>query len=262
MNLFGFCNLSVVPCRREPSDKSEMVTQLLFGEHFEILEEHKNWVYISSAIDGYKSWIDRKQYLPISQETFDKLGSESHSRTSDIVGIITETTANTSFPVPIGSRLPFLKGKEKEFSVESKSYSFDGSVTTPGAKPKRSSIVEDSFIYLNAPYLWGGRTPFGIDCSGFTQMVYRLNGMKLQRDASMQVEQGETLDFPEEAKPGDLAFFDNEEGAITHVGIVLPDMKIIHASGRVHIDKLDHLGIYSEEKRNYTHNLRILKTLL
>jgi len=259
MNMFGFCNLSVVPCRREPSDKSEMTTQLLFGEHFEILEEHKSWIYICSAIDGYKSWIDRKQYLPVSKETFDKLSGAAYSRTSDIVGVITEATENISFPVTIGSRLPFIHGKE--FAIEKKKYSFQGSVTTPGAKPKRAKIVEDSFIYLNTPYLWGGRTPFGIDCSGFTQMVYRLSGIKLFRDASQQVEQGETLDFPEEAKPGDLAFFDNEDGAITHVGIVLTDMQIIHASGKVHIDKLDHLGIFNEERKNYTHNLRILKTL-
>ncbi len=260
MNLFGFCNLSVVPCRREPSDKSEMITQLLFGEHFEVLEEHKNWVYINSAIDGYKSWIDRKQFLPISKDTFEQLYSSGYSCSSDLVGMITETTDNISLPVTIGARLPITKGKE--FTIENKKYTFQGSVTTPGAKPRRSSIVEDSFIFLNSPYLWGGRSPFGIDCSGFAQLVYLLNGIKLHRDASQQVEQGETLDFPEEAKPGDLAFFDNEEGAITHVGIVLPDMQIIHASGRVHIDKLDHLGIFSEERRNYTHNLRILKTLL
>ena len=259
MNLFGFCNLSVVPCRREPSDKSEMTTQLLFGEHFEILEEHKSWVYINSAIDGYKSWIDHKQYLPISKETFDQLTATAHSHTSDIVGVVTETTENISFPVTIGSRLPFTKGKE--FNIEKKKYNFQGSIAPSAAKPKRAKIVEDCFIYLNTPYLWGGRTPFGIDCSGFAQMVYRLNGIKLSRDASQQVEQGEPLDFPEEAKPGDLAFFDNEDGAITHVGIVLPDMQIIHASGRVHIDKLDHIGIFSEERRNYTHNLRILKTL-
>jgi len=260
MNLFGFCNLSVVPCRREPSDKSEMITQLLFGEHFEILEEHKNWVYISSSIDGYKSWIDQKQYLPISKETFDQLNSSASSRTSDIVGVITETTENISFPITIGSCLPLIKGKD--FTIEKKKYNFQGSIISSAIKPKRAKIVEDSFTYLNTPYLWGGRTPFGIDCSGFTQMVYRLNGIRLLRDASLQVEQGESLDFPEEAKPGDLAFFDNEDGAITHVGIVLPDMQIIHASGRVHIDKLDHIGIFSEEKRNYTHNLRILKTLL
>ena len=259
MNLFGFCNLSVVPCRTEPSDKSEMTTQLLFGEHFEILEEHKSWVYIVSAIDGYKSWIDRKQYLPISKETFDKLSAEEYSRTSDIVGVISETTENISFPVTIGSRLPLLKGKE--FSIEKKKYNFQGSTTNPGAKPRRAKIVEDSFIYLNTPYLWGGRTPFGIDCSGFTQMIYGLSGIKLSRDASQQVEHGEALDFPEEAQPGDLAFFDNAEGAITHVGIVLPDMQIIHSSGKVHIDKWDHIGIFSAERKIYTHNLRVLKTL-
>lgn len=259
MGAFGFCNLSIVPCRREPSDKSEMTTQLLFGEHFEILEEHKSWTYIKSAIDSYQSWIDRKQYLPISKETFDQLNSREYSHSSDLVGIITEGTENLSFPIAIGSRLLSTTGKE--FTIEKKTYHFQGSTITPGTKPRRAKILEDAFTYLNTPYLWGGRTPFGIDCSGFAQVVYSLNGIKLMRDASQQVTQGETLDFPEEARPGDLAFFDNEEGAITHVGIVLPDMQIIHASGRVHIDKLDHIGIFSEEKRNYTHNLRILKTL-
>jgi len=256
MNLFGFCNLSIVPCRREPSDKSEMTTQLLFGEHFEILEEHKSWVYVNSAIDGYKSWIDRKQYLPISKETFTQLSKEAYSRTSDMVGIITETTGDISFPITIGS---IIQGKE--FAIENKKYSYQGSINSPGVKPKRSKIVEDSFTYMNTPYLWGGRTPFGIDCSGFVQMIYSLNGIKLPRDASEQVEQGESLDFPEEAKPGDVAFFDNEDGAIVHVGIVLPDMQIIHSSGKVHIDRLDHLGIFSEERKIYTHNLRILKTM-
>src|SRR5580658_25877 len=129
MNLFGFCNLSVVPCRREPSDRSEMTTQLLFGEHFEILEEHKSWVYISSAIDGYKSWIDRKQYLPVSNETFQLLSNADHSHSADIAGLLTETTENISFPILLGSSLPFIKSKG--FTIEKKEYKFKGTLIKP-----------------------------------------------------------------------------------------------------------------------------------
>ena len=259
MNSFGFCDLSIIPCRKDASDKSEMVTQLLFGEYFEALEEYKNWLRIRSGVDSYEGWIDRKQYLPVSKETYQALKKATPSYTADVVGIVTDISENVSFPVTLGCMLPFIKGKE--FAVEKKKYMYEGNRVTPSGKIKRTGIVEDAFTFLNAPYLWGGRTPFGTDCSGFTQMIYRLNGMTIKRDASQQVESGEALSFPEEAQPGDLAFFDNEEGRVTHVGIMLEDMQIIHASGKVHVDKFDHLGIYNTEKKIYTHNLRVLKKM-
>lgn len=236
-----------------------MVTQLLFGEYFEVLEEYKSWVRIRSGIDEYEGWIDRKQYLPTSKETYQSLKKQEPSYTGDIVGVITDVAEDISFPVTIGCLLPFRKGKE--YFVEKKKYAYQGNVVSPPGKIKRADLVEDAFTFLNAPYLWGGKSPLGIDCSGFTQMVYRLNGMHLKRDASQQVEQGEALSFIEEAHPGDLAFFDNEEGRIVHVGIVLENNQIIHASGKVHVDKFDHVGIYNEEKKIYTHNLRVLKKM-
>jgi len=117
-------------------------------------------------------------------------------------------------------------------------------------------------MYLNAPYLWGGRSPFGIDCSGFTQVIYKLNGFKLPRDASQQATIGETLSFIEESESGDLAFFDNEEGNIIHVGIMLENNNIIHASGKVRIDKIDHQGIFNSETNTYSHRLRLIKKIL
>jgi gamma-D-glutamyl-L-lysine dipeptidyl-peptidase len=115
---------------------------------------------------------------------------------------------------------------------------------------------------LNSPYLWGGKTPFGIDCSGFTQMAYKLAGIKLRRDAWQQAEQGHTINLLEETEPGDLAFFDNDEGNIVHVGIILRDHKIIHAAGKVRIDSIDHYGINNKELKKYTHKLRLIKRMV
>ena len=126
----------------------------------------------------------------------------------------------------------------------------------------RESIVEDALGFLNAPYLWGGRSFFGIDCSGFTQIIYKINGIKLPRDAYQQVECGEALDFVEEAKGGDLAFFENENGDIIHVGIMLDDQKIIHAHGKVRIDELDSIGVFNKEQNKHTHKLRIIKRIV
>ena len=123
-------------------------------------------------------------------------------------------------------------------------------------------MIETAYLFLNAPYLWGGKTIFGIDCSGFTQMVYKLNGHQLLRDASQQATQGDPLSFIEESEPGDLAFFDNEEGLITHVGIMLKDNHIIHASGKVRVDRIDHTGIYNNELRTHTHKLRVIKRII
>ena len=122
--------------------------------------------------------------------------------------------------------------------------------------------MKTAFLYVNAPYLWGGRTPFGIDCSGFTQMVYKINGYKLLRDAAQQATQGEALSFIEESQPGDLAFFDNSDGQIVHVGIIMKDNYIIHAHGKVRIDRLDQTGIYNVETNKYTHKLRVIKKII
>ncbi len=257
---FGVCNLSTVPCRKEPSDKSEMVTQLLFGEHFSILEVQGNWCCILLAYDGYECWIDKKQFLPIEQHTFDILDSTEIYHTNELVQIITDKKTGTLFPIVIGSALPnFDNG---ECIIENQGYDYDGAYITGLLPFTKIGILETAMMFLNSPYLWGGKTPFGIDCSGFTQIVYKLNGIKLKRDAYQQAEQGESLSFVEEAEPGDLAFFDNEEGRIVHVGIVMENNKIIHASGKVRIDGFDHQGIYNNDKKDYSHRLRLLKRIV
>ena len=150
----------------------------------------------------------------------------------------------------------FLENEE----INTSKYSFEG-LKVCGEKPK-SELVKTAFMYLNAPYLWGGKSPFGIDCSGFTQMIYKLNGYHLLRDASQQATQGEPLSFIEESEPGDLAFFDNDEGNIIHVGIMMENNYIIHASGKVRIDRLDHLGIYNADVNRHTHKLRVIKKII
>lgn len=253
--MFAICNLSSIPLRIEPNDRSEIVSQVLFGEHFEVLDKVNQWSKIKLHYDNYEGWVDSKQYQIISKENYDTLCKEAIILNSDLVEYI--SAPNTILiPITLGASLSFLNHND----INIHNYEFEG-LKASGIKPK-SSIVDTAYMYLNAPYLWGGKTPFGIDCSGFTQMVYKLNGYKLLRDASQQATQGEVLSFIEESEPGDLAFFDNEEGKIIHVGIMLKDNYIIHASGKVRIDRLDHLGIYNSEINRHTHRLRVIKKII
>lgn len=258
--MYGICNLSIVPCRKEPSDRSEMVTQLLFGEHFHILEVADSWCRIKIAYDNYECWIDKKQFLPIEQHTYDILNSTDDYCSNDLVQIISDDKTSMLFPIVIGSTLPNFD--ISECVIGNQSYTYEGAHITGHLPFSKIGILETAMMYLNTPYLWGGKTPFGIDCSGFTQMVFKLNGIKLKRDAYQQAEQGEILSFVEEAEPGDLAFFDNEEGKIVHVGIVIDDNKIIHASGKVRVDGFDHQGIFNNDKKDYSHRLRLLKRIV
>jgi hypothetical protein len=253
--MFGICNLAIIPLRSEPSDKSEIVSQVLFGEHFEILEQLKQWSKIKLQYDDYEGWVDSKQYQTISESEYNQLSEDVIVLNADLIEYITGPN-NLLLPIPLGASLSFLSHTD----INTSNFNFEGTKIS-GTKNK-DCILNTAFMYLNAPYLWGGKTPFGIDCSGFTQMVYKLNGYKLLRDASQQATQGEALSFIEESEPGDLAFFDNEEGNIIHVGIIMKDNYIIHASGKVRIDRLDHLGIYNSEINRHTHKLRVIKKII
>ena len=253
--MFGICNLANIPLRIEPSDRSEIISQVLFGEHFVILEQQKQWVKIKLQFDDYEGWIDEKQFKKISEIDFDKLSNEKIVLNGDLIEYITNDS-NFLMPIPLCSSLSFLNFPE----INNEKFVFEGLKLS--ATNSKKDLIKTSFLYLNAPYLWGGKTPFGIDCSGFTQMVYKLNGYKLLRDARQQANQGEALSFIEESEPGDLAFFDNDEGNIIHVGIIMQDNYIIHASGRVRIDRLDHSGIFNSELNKHTHKLRVIKKII
>jgi hypothetical protein len=252
---YGISNLSIVPMRAEPADQTEMVNQILFGEHFKVLESRKKWSRIRLAHDGYEGWISNKQWIEIPEEDYKQLEKDVSTITTDILDIITKEQHQ---PIVIGSVLPFYKSGHSLLNNEM--YQFDG-LTTPGFV-KKEKLVENALMYLNAPYLWGGRSPLGVDCSGFSQMVYRLQGVDLPRDAYQQAEVGTTLSFVEESVAGDLAFFDNNEGKINHVGIILEDNHIIHASGKVRIDRIDQQGIFNTEIGTHTHKLRLIKSIV
>lgn len=245
----AICTLSMVPVRLEPSHSSEISNQLLFGEHFFILSEKSPWYRIRNAFDNTEGWVDSKQVKKIPEENFNKIDSEEPVLSADLMEFIDGNDQLTV--VPLGSVLNGLGMLGQDY----------GGLTTTGKQPK-NALLETAYLYLNAPFLWGGKSPFGIDASGFTQMVYKLNGYRLARTAAEQARQGESLSFIEESEPGDLVFFDNPEGVINHVGIILGDNYIIHADGKVRLDRIDHSGIYNADLRKHTHQLRVIKKII
>jgi hypothetical protein len=254
---YGISNLSIVPVRLDPTNTSEMVSQVLFGEHFKVLEKQKKWSRIRLAFDKYEGWIDNKQYIEITEENYTLIDNSPVTLAAELVDVATDEKQQFN-TITLGSNLPFYNNEK--FQINGTSCHYEGEVYQT-LLPKES-IVEVAFKFLNTPYLWGGKTPFGIDCSGLTQMVYKLCGYKLLRDASQQATQGEVLSFIEESEPGDLAFFDNHEGIITHVGIIMKDNFIIHAHGKVRIDRIDHTGIFNVDLKKHTHKLRVIKKII
>ena len=235
----ALCSVSVAPVRETPSEKVEMVTQMLFGETCDILEEQKFWTKIKMHYDGYEGWIDAKQISPVSDNDF----------AARKVSLITEDF--TSVMLKDGKTLLSM-GSEVEFPV----------VVSRRSDDLRESIILTAKEFLNIPYLWAGKSFFGVDCSGLVQLVFKVHDIKLPRDSYQQAEIGEALTFVEESLPGDLAFFENEEGKVIHVGIMLDNQQIIHASGKVRIDILDSTGIFNKELNQHTHKLRFVKRVI
>ncbi len=255
---YGICRLSNIPMRAEGDDRSEMTSQLLFGEHYSVIQkdESNKWVHIENTFDGYQGWIDLKQHYSISKEYYNQLCNTEYKICTDLTSRI--LFKKNVIHITIGAILPLLTNPLFEMEEQ---LAFTGEAKSLHQRWGAEQLMNLAKKYLNTPYLWGGKTPFGIDCSGFTQQVFKVAGYQLKRDSSEQILQGNEITL-EGAIPGDLAFFTNKEGKMNHVGIVLKDEQIIHASGKVRIDKLDSKGIFAEDQNTYTHTLFKLKRIL
>ena len=248
------CCVPVSPMRAEASHRSAMVSQQLFGEKSFILEATgDNWIKIQLKYDGYQGWVQQSHLAGIDEDHYIKVDKEI---TSDWISEV-DYNGHNMF-VPMGSTLTSFKNGIAFWRKNS--VHFKGKVWNPDEVKITSKLIKlIAFKFLNTSYLWGGKSVFGIDCSGYSQMTYKFLNVQLPRDAWQQAEKGDVVNFLQEAHCGDLAFFDNEEGRIIHVGILLNDHEIIHSSGKVRIDKIDTQGILNLETKQRTHKLRIIK---
>jgi gamma-D-glutamyl-L-lysine dipeptidyl-peptidase len=252
---FGFCELAIVPVRVEPSDRSEMSTQLLFGDLVEIMEQSGSWLRIKNFYDDYDGWIDFKQIRLIGEDESGRIIAAKHFVNRDLMADSVMYNGQT-VRLPAGSSFYDLKGRV--MLVDEQQYVLLGAAF-PFHYDGLDKLLETALGYLSCPYLWGGKSFLGLDCSGLTQVVYKQHGIKLLRDAAQQATQGDLINFLSDGKPGDLAFFDNAEGTIIHVGILLDNQRILHCSGKVRIDNIDHQGIFNRELNKYTHSLRLIR---
>ena len=251
---YSFCNVSVMPIRKEPMHRSEQVSQLLFGEKAEVLEMNENeWAKIRVAWDNYEGWCKVSQLAIVEKKEYNKQPKHMVGRNTDKI-----VFESSEMWLPLGANL--LRSK---VVIGTQTGKFKGKkLEVNKLEATANAIAENALIYMNAPYQWGGRSSAGIDCSGLTQMCFKICNRKISRDASQQAMEGEVVDFLQHGQRGDLAFFDNAEGKINHVGILLDNQSIIHATdaaGRVVIDKIDQGGIISTMLRRRTHSLRMVR---
>jgi hypothetical protein len=256
---WAICPLSVVPVRSGSHHRSEQVTQLLFGDLAEVVERKgRVWVKIRCQNDNTIGWVLTNQLQAITPSEFERF-QEGFAYNLALLHPVMAN--NTYLPIPMGARLPDFDGLH--FHLGDQTFTFSGQAVFPSELIPTAVLVEKvAKRLLNAPYQWGGRSPLGIDAGGLTQLVFQMVGIQLHREPDQQVHQGEPIDFVDEAKPGDLAFFEDKKGRIDHVGIVLPNQKIIHVHDCVRIDTLDHYGIYDSTQQKYSHPLRLIRRLL
>lgn len=255
----GVCRLSIIPVRMEATDKSEQVSQLLFGDHYEVTNQtrDKKWIRIRTNFDQYEGWIDRKQHQTISPDYYEYLNRAEFKITTDVTATILYN--KTPMTILIGSMIPI--SSFELFKMEEQ-FAFNGDAKNVGQKREYEYLRTVAMKYINAPYQWGGKGPFGIDCSGFTQMVFKICGYRLFRDSWQQSNQGKSIKSLGEAMPGDLAFFKNSEGRVNHVGILLEQDRIVHASGKVRVDHVNEEGILNAENKVYSHHFSHIRRIL
>lgn len=257
--MYHLCPLSIVPVRASAAESSDMISQLLFGELVETLEtKGRLWSRVRCQWDNLVGWVATNQLQAITPTEFDTF-HEHFAYNLEVMQAV--MGADFFLPITLGAQLPNFDGMR--FQVADVPYTFSGQAVFPkDITPTSNFILKMARRYLHAPTLNGGRSPFGIDSSGLTQMVFKMGGIRLPREAAQQVFIGETVDFMEQSQAGDLAFFEDRGGRIAHVGILMPNLQIIHSYGKVRIDTIDHFGIYNNEQARYTHRLRVVKRVL
>ncbi|HQS23547.1 MAG: hypothetical protein B7Y11_00025 [Sphingobacteriia bacterium 24-36-13] len=253
--------VAVAPLRADAAHQSEMVSQILFGETAEIVDggqllQTGTFTKIKCLNDGYEGWCQSAQLTLISDEMVMRRSSAIMPAYSNLMLL-----NGTEMKLPFGASLELFQ--EQQLCLPNLVFKYEGETFKPGKISfSPESVKHISQLFMNTPYLWGGRSIFGIDCSGFVQQVYKYFNIQLPRDAYQEAELGTDIGFLAETQCGDLAYFDNKEGKITHVGILLDTHTIIHASGRVRIDHIDQAGILNRETGERTHQLRIVKRLV
>jgi len=257
---FAICPQSVVPVRVQANHQSELLSQLLFGELAEIVDKKgKGWLKIRSIADNNFGWVASNQLTPISDNEFESL-KINFAFALDVSKSI--RGKNNHFPVPIGARFRNFDGLR--FKLSDQVFEYSGQAVFPDELKRNSTELLPKIArkFLFSPEMKGGRSPFGIDSAALVQLIFSFIGIEIPRKADQQIESGKSIDFSEEAAEGDLAFFENRKGKITHVGLILSGHTIIHSHGNVRIDKIDHFGIFDESTSKYSHKLRLIKRLL
>ena len=253
---------SIVPVRAEAREGSEQLTQMLFGELCEILEEKTRWNRIKLHLDGQEGWVDSKMITPMSTQEY-----EIYKRALSYSALVAFPMAyaaseNNSQTIPLTAGTRLASYKEGRFEVLGVGFRIDPEmVVEKPLEMNQQNLLQTVRFFLNTPYLWGGKNALGMDCSGFSQIILSLFGKSLLRNASEQATQGIEISNLQNAQAGDLAFFDHNDGKISHVGIVIDAERIIHCSGRVKVEKLDETGILNSEMGNYSHHLVQLRRL-
>lgn len=254
---FGVCHLSTIPVRCRPSHRSELGSELLFGEGYELLDAQDDWLKIQCLWDRHIGWIHAAQYAstPLSRDQL------LQCRAFALEVAQPAASKQHYLPILLGSSLRHFDGINCRLNQQR--YTYSGQAIVPSeVTPTPTLAIRIARKYLYAPYRWGGRSPFGIDAPGLTQMIFKAMGIPIPRSAALQARRGRLIDFIHEAQMGDVAFFEDERGQVIHTGLILPDAQIIHAAGLVRIDSLDHYGIYNHDTGRYTHKLRVIRRLL
>ncbi|MDR1345206.1 MAG: C40 family peptidase [Bacteroidales bacterium] len=262
--MYGVAHLAQIPMRAMAAESAEMVSQLLFGDAYQVLEESGQWLKIVTCDCHYEGWISRKAFNQLHDDDVPDYLKAGKYMVRDWLLFIREIETDITFPVFCGSSFPCPENNvlilgNAAFTMQlPENRIFEGNEKMSS---QQVAMLRFASTYLNAPYLWGGRTPAGIDCSAFTQLIFKSIGLSIPRNASQQMQHGDPVDFITETQVGDLAFFQNEEGEIVHVGMICGKDKIIHSSGKVRIDKLDETGIFDAATGQYTHVLRLIKRM-